>query len=73
MKAVEFNTALKGNQIQIPDEAQSDLKYSQNKPIRVIVLIEESDNANGSDDFRQLAKDQFLKGYAESDSIYDDE
>ncbi len=72
MKAVEFNTALKDNQIRTPDEAQSELKYSQNKSIRVIVLIEESDDTNGGDAFRQLAKEQFLKGYDASDSVYDD-
>jgi len=46
------------------------LKANQDKKIRVIVLI---DDAESYDDqaFQQLSKSQFLKGYAESDSIYD--
>lgn len=72
MKAVEFKTELKDNQIQIPDDVQSGLKFSQDKPIRVIVLIEESDDVYENDAFRQLTKEQFFKGYAESDSVYDD-
>lgn len=72
MKAVEFKTELKDNQIQIPDDVQSELKFSQDKPIRVIVLIEESDDVYENDAFRQLTKEQFFKGYAESDSVYDD-
>lgn len=72
MKAVEFETEVKNNQIQIPDQAQSELKYSQNKVVRVIVLIEESDDVYDDGAFRQVTKEQFLKGYAASDSVYDD-
>lgn len=72
MKAIEFKTEVKGNQIQIPNKAQSELKYSQNRPVRVIMLIEEADDLYDDGAFRQLIKEQFLKGYAESDSIYDD-
>ncbi len=72
MKAIEFKTELKDNQIRIPDDVQSELKYSQDKLVRVIVLIEESDDVYDDNAFRQLTKEQFLKGYAESDSVYDD-
>ena len=72
MKAIEFETELTGNQIPIPDDVQLKLTYSQDRFIRVILLIEESDDVHDDHAFRQLAKDQFLKGYAESDLIYDD-
>ncbi len=70
MKALEFKSKIKNNQIHIPSRIQSELKSNQNKTIRVIVLI---DDTEIYDDliFQQTTKDQFLKGYADSDSIYD--
>jgi len=70
MRALEFNTKIKDNQILIPQGIQSELKANHDKEIRVIVLI---DDAEIYDDlaFQHLSKSQFLKGYAESDSIYD--
>ena len=72
MKAIEFEAELKDNQIHIPDDMQLELMYSQDRSVRVILLIEESEDFHDGRVFRQSAKDQFLKGYAESDSIYDD-
>lgn len=70
MKAIEFKTKIKNNQIQIPTMIQNQLKANLDKDIRVIVLIDDSEVY---DDliFQRSAKDQFLKGYADSDSIYD--
>lgn len=68
MRALEFKSRIKNNKIQIPEKIRSELK--QDKDIRVIVLFEDSDN-NDEFEFRQLATEEFLKGYAESDSIYD--
>ncbi len=68
MKAVEFKTRIKNQQILIPSEIQSQLKT--NKDVRVIVLIDEPD-AYDDLTFQQTAQEQFLKGYSDSDSVYD--
>jgi len=68
MKALEFKSRIKNNQILIPVRVQSELKT--NMDIRVIVLFDDSEN---SDDFlfQDEITNQFLQGYAESDAIYD--
>ena len=68
MKALEFKSRIKNNQILIPVRVQSELKT--NKDIRVIVLFDDSEN---SDEllFQDEITNQFLQGYAESDAIYD--
>jgi hypothetical protein len=68
MKALEFKSRIKNNQILIPVRVQSELKT--NKDIRVIVLFDDSEN---SDDllFQDEITNQFLQEYAESDAIYD--
>ncbi len=70
MKALEFKTKIKNNRIQIPLRIQSELKANQDRDVRVIVLIDDSEK---SDDLtlKQAAAAHFLQGYAESDSIYD--
>ncbi len=70
MKALEFKSTIKNNQILIPVGLQSELESKQDKDVRVILLIEDS---NVSDDliFQQTAQNQFLNGYDDSDSIYD--
>jgi hypothetical protein len=70
MRALEFKTKIKNNQIQIPAGIQSELKTNKDKNIRVIVLLDDSDCY---DDFvfQEATSEQFLKGYADSDSIYD--
>jgi hypothetical protein len=69
MKALEFKSKIKNNKILIPVKIQSELK-NNNKDVRVIVLVDDSDIY---DDliFQQTTQSQFLKGYADSDSIYD--
>lgn len=56
----------------IPVSVQSELNSNQDKAIRVIVLI---NDAEPYDDltFEHSAKKQLLNGYAESDSIYDND
>ena len=68
MKALEFKSRIKNNQILIPVRVQSELKT--NMDIRVIVLFDDSEN---SDDllFQDEITYLFLQGYAESDAIYD--
>lgn len=70
MRALEFKSRIKNNRIFIPETVQSELKIQDDKDIRVIVLVDDSDVY---DDyvFQQEAHNQFLKGYADSDAIYD--
>ncbi len=70
MRALEFTSKIKNNWIFIPDKIQSELRIKQDKDVRVIVLIDDSDM---DDDriFRDAAQSQFFKGYADSDSVYD--
>jgi hypothetical protein len=68
MKAVEFKARMKNKSIRIPDNLSSEL--FDNKDVRVILLLEEAENQEGKD-FRTLSQNQFLSGYSDSDSIYD--
>ncbi len=72
MRAIEFKFKIKNNQISIPIRLQSELKIKQDKDVRVIVLIDDSETA---DDliFQKTTESQFLQGYSESDSIYDND
>ena len=70
MRALEFKSKIKDNQILIPAKVRSKLRFKQDKNVRVIVLVDDSDVY---DDlvFQHAAQSEFLKGYAETDSIYD--
>ena len=70
MRALEFKSKIKDNQILIPARIQSELKTNQDKDVRVIVLIDDSELYDNLI-FQQSTQSQFLKGYADSDSIYD--
>lgn len=70
MRALEFKSKIKNNKILIPTRIQSELKTKQDKDVRVIVLIEDSDIYDDQI-FQQTTQSQFLKGYSNSDSIYD--
>lgn len=70
MRALEFKSKIKDNQIPIPAGIQSELKTNQDKDVRVIVLIDDSELYDNLI-FQQSTQSQFLKGYADSDSIYD--
>ncbi len=70
MRALEFKSKIKDNQILIPAGIQSELKTNQDKDVRVIVLIDDSELYDNLI-FQQSTQSQFLKGYADSDSIYD--
>ncbi|MCF8358356.1 MAG: hypothetical protein K9H26_06330 [Prolixibacteraceae bacterium] len=69
MKALEFKSKVKDNQILIPSNIQPELKSPKDN-IRVIVLFEDSDIYDDSF-FQQTTQDHFLDGYSDSDSIYD--
>jgi hypothetical protein len=49
---------------------QSELIAGCNKSVRVVVFLEDTDIYDEKT-YRQMTKSQFLKGYADSDSIYD--
>lgn len=70
MKAIEFKTKIKNNQIQIPIRLQSELEKNPDKDFRVIVLIDDSEE-NVDLLLKQATAEHFLNGYADSDSIYD--
>jgi len=70
MRAIEFKSKILENKILIPRRMQSSLINGYNKSVRVVVFVEDSDIYD-EHLFRKLSKVQFLKGYAESDSIYD--
>lgn len=70
MRALEFKSKIKNNQIQIPIKIQSELKINQDKVIRVIVFIDDSEIYDNLV-FQESTSTLFLKGYADSDSIYD--
>jgi len=68
MKAIEFKSRMKNKSIKVPEKLVS--VFNKDKDIRVIVLFEENDNQEESD-FKSLVQEQFLAGYSDSDSIYD--
>jgi len=68
MKAVEFKARMHNKTIRVPDNLTREL--SEEKDFRVIVLLEELVNKE-EDEFLKLTQEQFLAGYSESDSIYD--
>ncbi|MDD4193262.1 MAG: hypothetical protein PHI28_18145 [Mangrovibacterium sp.] len=70
MRALEFKSKIKNNRILIPAKIQSGLKTQKERNVRVIVLVDDSDVYDDLG-FQQTTRDQFLKGYADSDSIYD--
>lgn len=68
MKAFEFLATLDTNRtLPVPEPIATQL--STKSSVRVIVLVPESDEDAAWDD---LTTQQFLKGYADSDAIYDD-
>ncbi len=70
MEALEFVTKIKDRQIVVPENIQPALDNNRDKAIRVIVLIEEDE-----DETERIIKknvhEEFLKGYAVTDSVYD--
>ena len=70
MRAVEFKSRIRENQISIPRRMQSELVTGYDKSVRVVVFVEDSDIYDEKA-YRGMTKTQFLKGYADSDSIYD--
>jgi hypothetical protein len=70
MRALEFITEIKNDQICIPDKIRGKLRSDLKQKVRVILLFEDINNDDNLI-MQESASDYFLKGYAESDSIYD--
>jgi hypothetical protein len=67
MKAFEFEAQLKpGNTLTVPPEVAQQLPPQE--PFRVIVLIADDEEER---EWIRFGNEQFLKGYAEGDAIYD--
>lgn len=63
MEAIEFNSEIHNGSIKIPEN----IKIDSEKKVRVIVLYE-----NEEKEFIELTQKEFLEGYDEGDSIYDE-
>jgi len=70
MRALEFKSKIKNNRILIPTKIQTELNVKQDKDVRIIVLVEDSGIYDALI-FQEATQSQFLKGYGDKDSIYD--
>jgi len=70
MKAIEFKSKLSKNHILIPRKIQAELGNTDEKNVQVIILFDDSDE-NADRELKRITSAQFLNGYADSDSIYD--
>ena len=70
MKAVEFETELSDNTIKIPENFRLELSLSKDRHVRVIVLIDDFEK-NEEAAFKNMVSAQFLNGYDDTDSVYD--
>jgi hypothetical protein len=67
MKILEFQTEIRTDDtVKVPPEISAQIQKDQ--PIRVILLISESTDDH---QWANLTAEQFMKGYADSDAIYD--
>ncbi len=73
MKAIEFSTTITNNQIQLPASVQAQLQGSGNQKIRVMLLLDDPEGEEADTTFLKVTQQQFLKGYANTDAIYDQE
>ena len=70
MRAIEFKSKIRENKILIPRNMQSEFIVGHGKTVRVVVFVEDTE-VYDEKAYRQLTKSQFLKGYSDTDSIYD--
>jgi len=70
MKAIEFKSKIRDNRILIPRRIRQELITEQDKNVRIVVFVKDSDIYDEKA-YRQMTKAQFLKGYADSDTVYD--
>ena len=70
MRAIEFKSKIKENRILIPRRMQPEFIFGNDKTVRVVVFLEDTE-VYDEKTYRQVTKSPFLKGYADTDSIYD--
>ena len=70
MRAIEFKSKIRENKILIPHRMRPDLITGFDKAVRVVIFVEDAE-VYDEKAYRQMTKSQFLRGYADSDSIYD--
>jgi hypothetical protein len=70
MKAIEFKSKIRENQILIPRSILPELMAGNDKSVRVVVFLDDTD-VYDEKAYRLAMKKQFLKGYADSDAVYD--
>ncbi len=67
MKALEFSAAIgPDHKLLIPVPVASAIP--EGRPVRVILLLPEDSEER---DWNQLTREEFIKGYADGDAIYD--
>ena len=66
MEAIEFKSKICKDSIEIPKHIKTQLQTIKDKNVRVIVLIDHEDKQ-----YQNFVAEEFLKGYADSDDIYD--
>jgi hypothetical protein len=67
MKVLEFHATLNpGDTLTVPNEVAA--QVPRDEPLRVLVLIPDGDDER---DWERLTAEEFAKGYADSDAIYD--
>ena len=71
MRAVEFKSKIRDNRIAIPRRIMQELVAEQDKSVRIVLFLKDSSDVYDEKVYRQMTKTQFLKGYADSDAIYD--
>lgn len=70
MKAYEFPAQLKDNgKLELPDAILKLIPDGQT--VRIIILVNESDDPKEQFAWSKLTAEQFLAGYSEADSVYD--
>jgi hypothetical protein len=72
MRALEFNSIIKNNNILIPENLRREFSGDKKMNVRVIVLLEDNE-INDNLDFKMISQQHFLNGYSDSDEIYDHE
>jgi hypothetical protein len=67
MKAVEFQSQINSDQtLTIPPSVMNAIPVGQ--PVRVLILFPENNNDR---EWEQLAAEEFGRGYADTDALYD--
>ena len=70
MRAIEFKSKIRDNRILIPRKVRHELVAGEDQNVRIVVFLKDSDLYDEKS-YRHITKEQFLKGYADADAIYD--